>query len=193
MAHPDFNPPGRKPPKLNARNSTLRGLFVASLTPYIEPTDDEVDEALKILGMRRGHVRCAYCGKEKSEWDHFRPIVKNLEPTGYITEIANLVPSCGKCNQSKRGEHWRDWLFGPANLSPKTLGVRNLGEKARRLGAYERWRKPTQIQYDKVVGPALWRRYSEHLAGVVRSLSAAERDAAVLRQRVETWVRSRAK
>ena len=102
MAHPDFKAPA-KFVRLTARTSTLTGLFVVTLTQYIAPTEDEVDEALSILGMSRGHCVCAYCGRAKSEWDHFRPTVANGEPTGYITEIANLVPSCGKCNQSKSG------------------------------------------------------------------------------------------
>ena len=42
--------------------------------------------------------------------DHLRPLVKDKEPTGYISEIHNLVPSCGKCNQSKGNKEWKAWM-----------------------------------------------------------------------------------
>jgi hypothetical protein len=55
-------------------------------------------------------------------WDHLRPLVKNKLPTGYISEIRNLVPSCGPCNQSKGASDWRAWMRGKARGSP-TLDV----------------------------------------------------------------------
>ncbi|MFL6304101.1 MAG: HNH endonuclease [Candidatus Sulfotelmatobacter sp.] len=58
-------------------------------------------EALRILHIDPSDIRCAYCGNKSTEWDHLRPIITNQEPTGYITEISDLVPRCGKCNQSK--------------------------------------------------------------------------------------------
>jgi 5-methylcytosine-specific restriction endonuclease McrA len=76
---------------------------VNSIIPVIDPSDAEIEEALNILKMEANNVRCSYCGDKATEWDHLRPIVKNKRPTGYISEIANLVPACGKCNQSKSG------------------------------------------------------------------------------------------
>jgi len=35
-------------------------------------------------------------------------------PTGYISEIRNLVSSCGPCNQSKGARDWRAWMTGKA-------------------------------------------------------------------------------
>ena len=53
-------------------------------------------------------ARCAYCGDKASDWDHLRPLVVKRRPTGFISEIANLVPACGKCNQSKGNSPWRE-------------------------------------------------------------------------------------
>jgi 5-methylcytosine-specific restriction endonuclease McrA len=79
--------------------------------------------------MSPEEICCAYCGDPHTEWDHLRSIIREKKPTGYITEIAILVPACGKCNQSKGGNHWRDWMLGSATRSPKTGGVANLDRK----------------------------------------------------------------
>jgi hypothetical protein len=188
MPHPDFNPPG-KPPKLTGRKSTLTGLFITTLTPYIEPTDAEVDEALSILGMSRGNCRCAYCGNTKTEWDHFRPVVRNRAPTGYITEIANLVPACAKCNQSKSGSDWKKWMLGNAVHSPKRRGVPDLMQRVARLEAFESWRTPTRIDYPVIANSERWEKHQNYLSSVLAILAEAEVHAKELREYVEQSLR----
>lgn len=83
------------------------------------PTEDEVREALEVLGMSESTVCCAYCGGPRTEWDHLNPLVRDKRPTGYVSEIHNLVPACGKCNQSKGSSSWETWMFGPAPWSQK--------------------------------------------------------------------------
>lgn len=190
MAHPDFNPPG-EPPKLTRRRSTLTGLFFTSLTPYIEPTEAEVDEALEILGMQRGACVCAYCGDKKSEWDHFRAVVKDRTPTGYITEIANLVPACGKCNQSRGNKEWRSWMQSAARHSPATRGIPDLEARMKRLEAYESWGKPVRIDYRELVGEEKWGKHVAHLEQVLELLDQAEVHASDLRSRALAFVRTR--
>jgi hypothetical protein len=187
MQHPDFNSPG-KPSKLTARKSTITGLFFSSLTPYIEPLAEEVDKALDILGMSRGKVSCAYCGDSKSEWDHFRPIVRNRKPTGFITELANLVPSCGKCNQSKSGKDWRVWMNSSAKLSPKSRNIADLELKIQRLDDYEKWKTPIQVDFLAVLGKSAWEMHLSHLDAVINGLVEAERGAKILRNQIEGWV-----
>ncbi len=155
MLHSDFNPPG-KAPKLTSRRSTLTGLFFTTLTPYIEPTETEVEEALTVLGMKRGACVCAYCGDKKSEWDHFRAVVKERKPTGYITEIANLVPACGKCNQSRGNKDWKVWMRGSALQSPTRRGVVGIEERILRLEAFASWRVPVCIDYAKLACEDHW-------------------------------------
>lgn len=188
MPHPDFNPPG-KPPKLTSRRSTLTGLFVMTLTPYIEPTEAEVDEALGILGMKRGACVCAYCGDKKSEWDHFRAVVLNRRPTGYVTEIANLVPACGKCNQSRGNKDWKEWMLGAAVHSPARRGVQDIDARVGRLSDFSEWRKPVRIDFDTLIAHEKWTRHTENLANLLRSLEEAEVHAAELRLSAEVEAR----
>jgi hypothetical protein len=93
------------PMNVAGRSSSITNAFISAIIPVIEPSEEEEREALGILRIDPEDIRCAYCGDKATEWDHLRPIISNQEPTGYITEIANLVPSCGKCNQSY--ENWR--------------------------------------------------------------------------------------
>jgi hypothetical protein len=189
MTHPDFNPPGDAP-KLTGRRSTITGLFFTSLTPYVEPTDEEVDEALGILGMNRGSCVCAYCGGPKSEWDHFRAIVKDRRPTGYITEIANLVPACGKCNQSRGNKDWKTWMLGKSRHSPTTRGIVETEARIKRLEAYESWGKPIKIDYACLAGEEGWRKHIEHLEEVLALLEQAEEHASALRSCAKAFARA---
>src|SRR4030042_5456673 len=97
------------PMTISGRSSSITAAFVSAIIPQIEPTDEEVKTALDILQMSPDNVSCAYCGAQATEWDHLRPLVANQKPTGFISEIRNLVPSCGKWNQSKGNKYWMDW------------------------------------------------------------------------------------
>ena len=125
---------------VTGRSSSITNAFINAIIPIIEPTEAEELEALHILEIDPADIRCAYCGDKSTEWDHLRPIITNQEPTGYITEIANLVPSCGKCNQSKGKSHWRTWMLSRAALSPTTRRVVDLDTRITRLEQYEKWR-----------------------------------------------------
>ena len=109
--------------------------------------------------MAENGVVCAYCGDPATEWDHLNAIIKDKKPTGYFTEIHNLVPACGKCNQSKRNQPWREWIVGPARLSPKTRGVSDLEARIARLDAYERAFEPRIVDFEEVIGASAWRKH----------------------------------
>jgi hypothetical protein len=141
--HPDFDPPTRG--QIAGRTSSITAAFFQAITPVRVPSDAEVDEVLAVLGMSPGNCRCAYCGDARTEWDHFRPIVKERQPTGYITEIANLVPSCGKCNQSKGNKNWKEWMLSQAKRSPKQRQIPDLPARVARLEAFEKWREPAWV------------------------------------------------
>src|SRR5216683_808747 len=110
------------PGNIAGRSSSITNAFFNAIIPIVAPSEEEELEALAILQMDSADIRCAYCGDKSTEWDHLRPIITNQRPTGFITEIANLVPACGKCNQSKGKAHWRSWMQSAARLSPKTRG-----------------------------------------------------------------------
>ncbi|WP_322411717.1 HNH endonuclease [Microbacterium invictum] len=153
------------------------------IIPVIWPTAAQVEEALNILGMP-GQVLCAYCGDPSTEWDHLRPLVVNQQPTGYISEIHNLVPACGKCNQSKGNSYWYDWLFGAARLSPTTRGVPGLDERAERLRRYEQWGTPTRVDFLEVVGDELWNQHWRNHAAILELMRDAESTVAQIRDRI---------
>ena len=144
---------------MKSRKSSITNAFVNSVIPVVQPSLDEIEQALSILGMPLSDVRCAYCGDEKSTWDHLRPLVLNHRPTGFISEIANLVPSCGKCNSSKRNQFWRDWMLGNARHSPTTRHVADVAERVSRLEEYERWRSPVKVDFERILGHDAWEQY----------------------------------
>jgi len=163
------------------RSSSITNAFINAIIPVIEPTEQEELEALRILQIDPADIRCAYCGDKATEWDHLRPIVSNQEPTGYITEIANLVPSCGKCNQSKGKSHWRAWMEGTAKLSPKSRSIPDLPARVERLQRYEDWRKPRHIDFATVVGAEMWRRHKQNWRSVLDLLKTSQELASEIR------------
>ena len=145
--------------KITGRTSTMTHAFITSIIPHIEPTEKQIRESLEVLHISPENITCAYCGDTATEWDHLRPLVKNKKPTGYISEIHNLVPSCGKCNQSKGNKYWRDWINSTAKLSPKTRNINNLDELIERLEKYENWGTVRVIEFEEIVNPALWEKH----------------------------------
>lgn len=147
------------PVKITGRNSTITNSFVNSIIPVFMPTDSEIREALEILEISVDYPRCAYCGDKASEWDHLHPIVKWQRPTGYVSEIANLVPACGKCNQSKSGHDWRSWIRSRAKSCPGARNAPDLEKRIARLEAFENWRKPRRINFEAIVGLEKWEQH----------------------------------
>ena len=167
------------------RSSTITAAFVSSILPVVQPTDDDILEALQVLGMKPALVHCAYCGDKSSEWDHLRPIVKGQRPTGFISEIRNLVPSCGKCNQSKGGKHWREWMLGPARHSPKTRNVTDINERVAKLESYERWGNCQPIDFTTIVPADLWKEHWTNLQRIHDDMKTAQDTALLVRRAIE--------
>ena len=156
------------PMKITGRTSSITNAFVNSIIPSIYPSDDEILEALNILDITPESVECAYCGDPSTEWDHLRPIVRDKQPTGYISEIGNLVPACGKCNQSKGNKYWHDWILSDARLSPKSKGVENLQTRIARLDAYEKWRSRPPLDFRSIVGDGTWSQHWQNHDRIVQ-------------------------
>ena len=164
-----------KPMKITGRSSTITNAFVNSIIPIVQPTENLVKEALSILKMTPDNFQCSYCGANATEWDHLRPLVTNKKPTGYISEIHNLVPSCGKCNQSKGNKYWKQWIVSDAKLSPKTKGVTDLSQRIERLEKYEQWGTPTTLDFEAIVGSEIWKNHWhnwEKVQGIMRESQA---------------------
>lgn len=166
------------------RKTTITNAFVSSIIPVVYPTPDEILEALKVLGMSVTSVECIYCGGRCNAWDHLRPIVVKRRPTGYISEIANLVPACQPCNSSKGNTPWREWIGGAAPQSPKSRGIADLESRITRLGDYERWRKPRRIDFVSIVGEAAYAEYWAELDRVMNELAQSQAMADKLRAKI---------
>jgi len=147
-----------KPIKISGRSSSITNAFINSIIPVVPPNEEQVKEALTILGMLDS-FQCSYCGGIASEWDHLRPLVLNKKPTGYISEIHNLVPSCGKCNQSEGNKEWRRWMLSDASLSPQTRKIPDIDERIERLEKYENWYTPTNMNFELIAGSEMWDRH----------------------------------
>ncbi len=169
---------------VTGRSSSITNAFFNAIIPVVAPTPEEELECLKILEMNPTDIRCAYCGDKATEWDHFRAIIEGQRPTGYITEIANLVPACGKCNQSKGKAPWKQWMLSSAELSPLSRGIPDLHTRIRRLEAYELWKTPTRINFEKVVGEDLWSKHIQNWKSVLELLQRSQKLAQTIRKRV---------
>lgn len=167
-----------------SRTSSITNAFVGAVIPVIVPTVEEIEQALEILCMSAEDVRCAYCGDKSTEWDHLRPLVQKRQSTGYISEIANLVPACGKCNQSKGNKDWRDWMQSNAKLSPTGRGVAGVEQRITCLEKYVNWKQPTRLDFAKVIGRDEWEQYWGLCEEINHDLKAAQKVADELRTRI---------
>lgn len=169
--------------RITGRSSSITNSFVNGIVPIVKPTEAEIDEALAVLGMT-DKVVCAYCGDPATEWDHLRPLVEAQRPTGFIHEIHNLVPACGKCNQSKGNKPWRSWMLGSARLSPATRGIADLDKRIVVLERYENWGEPTHVDFAQMVGEELWDQHWANHAALLDQMRAAEKVVDLIRARI---------
>lgn len=172
------------PMKITGRSSSITNAFINSIIPVVPPSAEEVQQALKMLGMTPDTFQCAYCGGVASEWDHLRPLVKEKKPTGYISEIHNLVPSCGKCNQSKGNKEWKAWMLSTAKLSPAARGIKDISERIQRLEAYENSKDPTKMDFAAIVGQEVWARHQDNLERVQALMRESQELAAKINAEV---------
>lgn len=160
--------------KITGRSSSITNSFINSIIPVIEPSNEEVKHALGILEMDHDSYQCSYCGAVATEWDHLRPLVMNQKPTGYVSEIHNLVPACGKCNQSKGNKDWRTWMVSDAPLSPKSKGIIDVKERMERLELYENSEVPTKIDFELLVGKEKWEQHWKNWEVVQNTMREAQ-------------------
>jgi hypothetical protein len=172
-----------------SRKSSITNAFVNAVIPVAVPTIEEIDAALRLLEMTPDDVRCAYCGDQATEWDHLRPLVVKRRPTGFVSEIANLVPACGKCNQSKGNKPWRDWMRSGAPRSPTGRGLLDIEERVVRLEKYEEAKTPTRVDFVAILGNDEWERYWTLCEDVVAEMAKCQEVANSLRNRVAVALR----
>lgn len=160
---------------LKGRSSTISNAFAISITPYIVPTDDQVANLYTELDIQEG--QCAYCLGDGNGRDHLKPLVKNGMPTGYITDINNLVPCCQACNSSKGAKDFRIWYVLPENVKRlKRRGLTDAQIKHRFdvISEYES-KISSPIDYEAIVGHDLWEEYNARRIALIRQLNENQR------------------
>lgn len=167
----------RNPLKITSRTSSITNSFVQAIIPSYPPTSEARHEALAVLGMSDGKIECIYCGSAATDWDHLHPLVRNKQPTGYINEMKNLVPSCAPCNQSKSGSDWKRWMTSAAIGSPTTRRIANLADRIRRLDEFVAWGGVKPLPLRDLAGPTRWDKYWEHLGAIEKAMVEAQMEA----------------
>lgn len=180
-------------PKIKSRSTSLAGAFVHAIIPR------NVDAiARKRLFDSAGidENQCVYCGARRTDWDHFRSLVKAGKPSGYFHTSQNLVPSCGSCNQSKGGVEWKQWMLGAAKGSPSTRKISNLGQRIEKLSVFAAigaMTSPSLEQMKIAVGPDLWDQYWGLLAVIKEKMNDADLLAKQVSERMEAAFGERAR
>ena len=172
--------------KIIDRSSSITNAFFNGIIPSIEPTNEQIEKVLEILNIDKDNITCCYCGDKATEWEHFRPLIVKKKPTGYITEIHNLVPSCSKCNQSKGNKNWCEWIISEAKLSPKKRNVKDLEEKINRLKDFDKWEKPIIIEnFEAIVGKTLWEQHNNNLDEIQNKMKEYQKNADEIKKKLE--------
>ncbi len=107
------------------RSSTISSQFARARAPYIKPCKAELDARLEAFRQNPNNPECVYCGGIPTEWDHLFALVDGAQWTGYCTEINNLAPACGKCNQSRGKKEYARWMTSDAYWSPRQKHLRD--------------------------------------------------------------------
>ena len=156
---------------LSSRSSTISNAFANSVTPRIKPDASELEGYYEALGIKEG--QCAYCLGVGNGRDHLKPLVKDGMPTGYITDIRNLVPCCQKCNSSKGSKSFEEWYKSDNNLKRlRSLGLNPDEIEKRYIIIKEYEAKIGQpLDYEKIVGTDKWNEYKERRKALIKALN----------------------
>ena len=164
----------RKPLKITSRSSSITNAFVQSIIPFDPPSQADKAEVLAFFSQTSGEMTCVYCGNSASDWDHLLPLVRNKRPTGFFSGKGNVVPACGRCNQSKSGQDWERWMRGASANSPKSRGVKDLEERVAAITRYAKSYPQSAENLEGLVDPGLWSAYWTKLEELHVSLRTAQ-------------------
>ncbi|UOR00146.1 HNH endonuclease (plasmid) [Hymenobacter sp. 5317J-9] len=166
--------------KIDSLKTSIRRAFINTIVPEVRPT--AAQEAawraqLGIAPLAVDGLGCVYCGRPATQLDHFRNLTAaDGRPSGYITDIYNLVPCCSTCNSSKAGKHWKIWMTSNAANAPnKRLSATELADRVAVLDRFEVWSTPLATRLDvlALIGVSEWEQYEADVAAVVVLLQAA--------------------
>lgn len=144
---------------LKSRASTISNAFAVSITPYIYPIQEEIDTLYRKLKISEG--QCAYCLGKANAVDHVKPLVTHGLPTGYVTEIKNLVPCCSACNSAKGAKEFSEWYLSERNLARLHKEGLDEQEIAKRYEIILEYiaNVSSPLNYREILGDELWQEY----------------------------------
>ena len=91
----------------------------------------EMDQVVEFF-FGSGEPSCVYCGASPVQrWDHLIPVSKNGD-----TVLGNMVPACGKCDDSKRDLAFEEWAVGTTSGSPQARAVPDVEGRLARIREY---------------------------------------------------------
>ena len=155
---------------LKGRSSTISNAFAISITPYIYPTSEEITDFYDLLAIEEG--QCAYCLGDANAMDHIKPLVTDGLPTGYITDIHNLVPCCSACNSAKGKKDFSEWYLSKNNvdrLHKKGLSNDKIQERFSVIKNYIS-RIGVPLNYQEILGDDLWNEYLSRRKNLIAAL-----------------------
>ena len=153
-----FKMPGKA--NLRNRSSTINNAFAIAITPYLPPSSDNLDWYYAELGITPD--QCGYCLQASNSVDHIMPLVRNGLPTGYITNIYNLIPCCSTCNSKKGAKDFRSWYCHDDNVSrlrAMGLSIEQIQERYSTICRFIEKHIPKPLDYETILGKEKWEEY----------------------------------
>jgi hypothetical protein len=113
-----------------------------------------------------GAIRCFYCDAiEPTRWDHLHAVSR-----GGDTVPGNLVPACGRCDDSKQDRDVEEWINSKSKHRPASERLRILQS---RIEAYQRHFAYNPVEFEKRLSAeqlSRYRRFREQVETLRRHL-----------------------
>jgi hypothetical protein len=109
--------------------------------------------------VRDGQITCVYCDSaEATRWDHLHPVSQ-----GGDSSPGNLIPACGRCDDSKQDKTIEEWIKSKSKHRPAAGRLEIIHS---RILAYQEQFAYSSMDFDKKLNKdqrAIYLRFREKL------------------------------
>lgn len=123
---------------------------------------------LRVYFEAEGTVRCFYCdASEPNRWDHLHAVSR-----GGDTTPGNLVPACGRCDDSKQDRDVGEWVRSTSRHRPPET---RLPELQARILAYQKHFAYVPVEFEQRLSPedlSRYRRFRDEVEALRRHLES---------------------